>query len=80
MLLTMDSRKRIPLAKILPDKNVTLFDARLEGGKIILEPMRAVPDREAWLYKNPKALDSVLKGLKDSAKGRIGLYKSKEKD
>jgi hypothetical protein len=80
MLLTIDSRKRIPLGKVLPDKNVTLFDARVDGGKIILEPMRAVPDREAWLYKNPKALASVMKGLKDSAEGRVNLYKSKKKD
>jgi len=79
MLLTIDSRKRIPLGKVLQDKNVTLFDARLEAGKIILEPMRAVPDREAWLYKNPKAFASVMKGLKDSAEGRVRPYKSKEK-
>ncbi len=79
MLLTIDSRKRIPLGKVLPDKDVTLFDARVEGGRIILEPMRAVPDREAWLYKNSKALDSVMKGLKDSADGRVKTYISKEK-
>ena len=79
MLLTIDSRKRIPLGKILPDKDVTLFDAKVEGGKIILQPMRAVPDREAWLYKNPKALDSVMRGLKDSSKGRVKTYISKVK-
>lgn len=80
MLLTIDSRKRIPLGKVLADKNVTLFDARVEEGRIILEPMRAVPEREAWLYKNPKALASVMKGLKDSAEGRVKPYRSKEKD
>ena len=80
MLLTLDSRKRLPLGKVLTDRKVTLFDARIEGGKIILEPMRAVPDREAWLYKNPKAFASVTRGLKDSAEGKVNLYKSKEKD
>ncbi|MFH0753199.1 MAG: hypothetical protein V2A70_01385 [Candidatus Omnitrophota bacterium] len=79
MLLTIDSRKRIPLGKVLPDNDVTLFDVKVEGGRIILEPMRAVPDSEAWLYKNPKALDSVMKGLKDSAQGRVKTYISKEK-
>ena len=79
MLLTIDSRKRIPLGKVLPNKDVTLFNAKVEGGRIILEPMRAVPEREAWLYKNPKALDSVMRGLKDSAEGRVKTYISKEK-
>ncbi|MBF0387071.1 MAG: hypothetical protein HQL20_04360 [Candidatus Omnitrophica bacterium] len=79
MLLTIDSRKRIPLGKVLPDNDVTLFEATVEGGRIILEPMRAVPEREAWLYKNPKALASVMKGLKDSAGGRVKTYISKEK-
>lgn len=79
MLLTIDSRKRISLGKLLPDKDVTLFDAKVEDGRIILEPMRAVPEREAWLYKNPKALDSVIRGLKDSAEGRVKTYISKEK-
>ena len=79
MLLTIDSRKRIPLGKVLPDKDVTLFDAKVEGGRIILEPMRAVPERESWLYKNPKALDSVMRGLKDSAEGKVKTYISKEK-
>ncbi|MBF0511324.1 MAG: hypothetical protein HQL13_03250 [Candidatus Omnitrophica bacterium] len=79
MLLTIDSRKRIPLGKVLLGKDVTLFDAKVEGGRIILEPMRAVPEREAWLYKNPKALDSVMRGLKDSSEGRVKTYLSKEK-
>jgi len=52
------------------DKDVTLFDAKIENGRIILEPMRAVPQMDAWLYKNPKALNSVKNGLKDSAEGR----------
>ena len=77
MLLTIDSRKRIPLGKILIDDNVTLFEATVVEGKIILEPMSAVPAKEAWLYKNPKALTSVLQGLKDSAEGKVKPYKQK---
>ena len=30
-----------------------------------------IPSSEAWLYKNKKALDSVQKGLKQSAKGKV---------
>lgn len=79
MLLTIDSRKRVPLGKLLHDENVTLLEATVVDGKIILEPMHAVPAKEAWLFKNTKALSSVMKGLKDSAEGRVKPYKSKEK-
>ncbi len=75
MLLTIDSRKRIPLGRLLPDDNVSLFNASVVDGKIILEPMRAVPAREAWLYNNPKALASVLQGLKEAGEGKVKPYR-----
>lgn len=30
-----------------------------------------IPSSEAWLYKNKEALESVHKGLKDAAEGRV---------
>lgn len=30
----------------------------------------SIPASEAWLYRNPKALDAVRKGLQDSAEGK----------
>jgi hypothetical protein len=33
--------------------------------------MDLIPSSEAWLYKNKKALESVQKGLKQAAKGKI---------
>jgi hypothetical protein len=30
-----------------------------------------IPPSEAWLYKNKKALESVQRGLKQAAKGKI---------
>ncbi len=33
--------------------------------------LELIPYSEKWLYKNKEALESVQKGLKDAAKGRI---------
>jgi hypothetical protein len=69
--LPLDARKRISLAKILPDTGVSSIQAYLEGDKIILEPMAEIPARELWLYKNPKALASVHRGIEQSKSGKI---------
>ncbi len=71
MLIAVDSRKRVPLGRLLKGISTNLFNAEVVEGKIILEPMRAIPEREAWLYQNPEALDSVKRGLKDAADGKV---------
>jgi hypothetical protein len=42
-----------------------------ENEKIILIPLVEIPEREAWIYKNKKALASLEKGLEDAAKGKV---------
>ena len=42
-----------------------------EGAKIILEPVVEVPQKDHWIYKNPKALASLIKGIKDAEEGRL---------
>ncbi len=69
--LTMDARKRISLAKLLPDYEVCSFKAYLEGDKIILEPMAEIPAHELWLYKNPQALQDVREGIQQSKEGKV---------
>jgi hypothetical protein len=69
--LTLDARKRISLAKLLPNYDVSSFRAYTEGGKIILEPMSEIPAHELWLYKNPKAYQSVQRGLDQAEKGKV---------
>ncbi|MEK6563662.1 MAG: hypothetical protein AABZ65_01380 [Candidatus Omnitrophota bacterium] len=73
MLLSLDERKRIPLGKILraAKSNATLYNAEMVEGKIVLEPMMAVPEHEAWLYKNSAALSSVRRGLSEKPKHKL---------
>lgn len=67
--LTVDSRKRISLTKLLPAGKISSVKAFKEEDRIILEPMVEIPAREAWLYENRTALEKVKKGL--SQKGVI---------
>ena len=43
----------------------------IEELKRIETVLDLIPPSEAWLYKNKKALESVQKGLKQAAKGRV---------
>jgi hypothetical protein len=61
--LTIDSKKRVSLTKLLPPGNIRSVRAYTEGHRIILEPMMEVPVEEAWLFENKDALKKVLKGL-----------------
>lgn len=68
--LTLDARKRVSLAKLLPDYEVCSFRAYTEGDKIILEPMAEIPAHELWLFKNHKAYESVQRGLDQAETGK----------
>ncbi len=67
--LSVDSKKRVSLSKLLPDLPISSVNAYLEGDKIILEPFVEIPAREVWLYQNRAALQKVKNGL--SEKGSI---------
>lgn len=69
--LTLDARKRVSLAKLLPKYEVSSFRVYTEDDRIILEPMAEIPAHELWLYKNPEALKAVKEGLKQSKEGRV---------
>jgi len=43
----------------------------IEELKRIETVLDLIPPSEAWLYKNKKALESVQRGLKQAAKGKV---------
>jgi len=67
--LSVDSKNRISLTKLLPEVKVSSVKAYKEDDKIILEPMVEIPAKELWLYENKTALKKVKRGL--SQKGTI---------
>ncbi len=62
-----DSAGRIIIGKEFRDKP---FAVQLQpDGNILLSPVVVRHEREAWLYENPEAMASVLRGLDQSARG-----------
>ncbi len=72
--LTVDSKRRVSLSKLLPAGNIRSVRAYIEGTRIVLEPMLEVPIEEAWLFKNRASLKKVLTGLSQQGSVRRGSF------
>ena len=55
-----DSKGRITLGEAFANKTM-LVD--WQDDQIILRFARVIPESEAWVYENPKALESLRRGL-----------------
>jgi hypothetical protein len=68
-----DAKKRLSLGEA--SQGITAYNIyRNALGQLILDPVKAVPASEMWLYENPEALASVKRGLRESAGGK-SLYR-----
>ena len=71
----MDNKFRISLGHFLSkDERERLSSFRVsrqKDGKIVLDPLIELPAREHWIFKNPEALASLLRGIEDAKAGRI---------
>lgn len=70
----MDDKQRICLTRMLTKEereDLDSFRMYREGAKIILEPVVEVPAKDHWIYKDPKALASLMKGIKDAEEGKL---------
>lgn len=66
---TVDNRGRVSLGQAYANQLVIV--QTLDDGEIRVIPAQAVPAREAWLWKNPKALGKVLEGLEQAKAGKL---------
>lgn len=72
--VNMDNKHRVCLTRLLSKKERELFSSfRIywKGAKIVLEPVIEIPAKDHWIYNDPKALASLMKGVKDAEEGRI---------
>jgi hypothetical protein len=65
-----DAKKRLSLGEAL--RGATAYNIyRNSLGQLILDPVKAVPASEMWLYESAEALASVKQGLRESAERKI---------
>jgi len=70
----MDDKQRVCLTRVLSKEerdNYDSFRIYREEGKIVLEPVCQVPEKDHWIYKDPEALALLLKGIKDAEDGKL---------
>lgn len=71
-----DSKNRVSLGRKLRLRARFYKVFENSWGQIVLDPLATVSAHEAWLFKNPAALDSVKRGMDDLKNGSV--HKAKE--
>lgn len=81
-----DNRNRVILTPALQElnllNNVDGFKTHVNPStsEIKLTPTISIPHNELWLYKNPEALKSVLKGMEEAKVGKVKDFDMSELD
>ena len=65
--VSADKRGRIVLGNEAKEKDYSV--SMNDKGQVLLTPIVHIPEYEAWLYKNPEALELVRVGLAEAAAG-----------
>ena len=66
---TVDSRGRLTLGPHYANRLVIVQEH--EDGALEVIPAEAIPAREAWLHRNPKARAAVRAGIEEARAGRF---------
>ena len=68
---TTDSKGRVTLGGRFANRAV-IVEHRSDD-EVVVRLARVIPESEAWLYANPKALASVRRGLDEARKGETAI-------
>ena len=66
---TADSKGRVTLGERFANRTVILEE--IDETEVRVTLARVIPEREAWLYENKKALASVRRGIRQAAAGQF---------
>jgi len=58
---TADTKGRVTLGPQVANRLVSV--TKMSDSEYVVKLVRAIPEDEAWLYENPKALTAVRNGL-----------------
>jgi hypothetical protein len=81
----LDDRRRVTLTKAVDELRIRFqeepgklhFSIYLnKAGQILLSPETKIPLHEAWLYRNPEALNMVLRGIAQAKEGKLKVRES----
>ena len=64
-----DSKGRVTLGGHFANRAVIV--ERRSDDEVVVRLARVIPEREAWLYENPKALAAVRRGLDQARRGDV---------
>lgn len=66
---TTDAKGRVTLGGRFANRAVIV--EQQSDDAVLIRLARVIPEREAWLYENPKALTAVRRGLDQARKGQV---------
>jgi hypothetical protein len=73
--LELDSRQRLPLARVIQGSQHRFRVTTMPDGSLILTPMVSISERELAMLCNPEALASLREGIDQAARGEVVRYK-----
>ena len=66
---TADAKGRVTIGPQIANRLISV--TKVTDAEYVLKLVRAIPEDEAWLYENPKALASVRNGLRQARAGQL---------
>ena len=65
-----DAKGRVTLGERFANRTVIVEE--IDDTEVRVTLARVIPEREAWLFRNPKAKAAVLKGIAQAKDGEVG--------
>lgn len=67
----LDSRQRLPMARIIQGSHHRFRVIDLGNGEYLISPVVTISERELAMLRNPEAMASLTKGMRQAAEGAV---------
>ena len=71
MEVELDSRQRLPLAKVIQGSQHRFRVEVQPGGELLLTPLVSISERELAMLRNPEAMATLKEGLDNVVAGNV---------